>query len=185
MPSKLSSRTLGLHFLPFEEVKSRLHNFDIVINCISYPGYLISKDDVPRRKRGQIFVDIAMPRAIDPDVSNIGNITLIDMEMIKDISSQNNVVKLKAVETANKIVSDEVEKLKIKCFERFSVDDFQKTIHRKVRSLLRCYFGEAFDQKIDQAAQKITLMHLRRLKQYNLSLEERKRRLSLLKEMFM
>jgi len=175
----------GIHVLPFNEVKSRLHDFDIVITCISCPGYLISKDDVSIRKTGQIFVDIAMPRAIDPDISHIDSISLINMEMIKDVSSQNNVVKLKAARMAREIVSDEIEKLKIKCFERFSVDSFQKNIHRKVRDLLISCFREASDQEIDEAAQKITLMHLQKLKQHNLSLEERKRRLSFLKEVFM
>lgn len=175
----------GIRFLPFDEVKSRLSNFDIVINCSSYPGYLISKEDVSTRKRGQIFVDIAMPRAIDPEVAHIDNISLINMEMIKEVSSQNNVVKLGAAKIAREIVSDEVEKLKIKCFEKSSVDSFQRNIHRKVRDLLISYFREASDQEIDQAAQKITIMHLQKLKQHNLSLEERKRRLSFLKEVFM
>jgi len=146
---------------------------------------LISKDDVSTRKGGQIFVDIAMPRAIDPEVSHMDNTSLIDMETIKDVSSQINVVKLKAVKMASEIVNDELEKLKIKCFERLSVDTFQKDIHRKVRGLLTSYFKETSVQKIDQAAQKITLMHLQSLKQHNLNLEERKRRLSFLKEVFM
>ena len=107
------------------------------------------------------------------------------METIKDVSSQNNIVKLETVKMASEIVNDELEKLKIKCFERFSVDTFQKDIHEKVRGLLTSYFKETSVQKIDQAAQRITLMHLQRLKQHTLDLEERKRRLSFLKEVFM
>ena len=67
------------------------------------------KDVLKRRKyRPMFFIDIAVPRDIDPDVNNVDNVYLYDIDDLKEVVEENLAHRRVEAEKAQGIVDEEV-----------------------------------------------------------------------------
>ncbi len=78
----------------FEEFLSRLHEVDIVISSTGAPHVVIKARDVrgvlkTRRQKPMFFIDIAVPRDIDPDVNSLDNVYLYDIDDLQEVVEEN------------------------------------------------------------------------------------------------
>jgi glutamyl-tRNA reductase len=64
----------------------------------------------PRRHRLLFFIDIAVPRDIAPEVNNIGNVYLYDIDDLKGVVEINKAEREKEATKAERIVEEEVIK---------------------------------------------------------------------------
>ena len=62
-----------------------------------------------RRNRPMFFVDIAVPRDIDPKVNEIDNIFLYDIDDLQSVVEKNKQQRLKESERAEEIISQEAD----------------------------------------------------------------------------
>ncbi len=109
------SRSLGGSAISLEEVGEALVDADIVISSTGAPGTILSKDQVkrimrPRRHRLLFFIDIAVPRDIDPKVNDIDNVYLYDIDDLKGVIEFNKAEREKEASKANRMVEAEVIK---------------------------------------------------------------------------
>jgi len=77
----------------FEKMAEHLDEVDIVITSTSAPNYLIVPSMVDsamnrRKQRPIFFIDIAVPRNIDPKVNDLYNIYLYDIDDLQAVVSQ-------------------------------------------------------------------------------------------------
>ncbi len=101
--------------IPFSELRSALNEVDIVISATDAPEYVITRDMVSQAclKRdgdGLFLFDLAMPRDIDPDVGNIGAVSLYNMDDLSAIAEENLEERKKAAEDAEVVVDGEVRR---------------------------------------------------------------------------
>lgn len=78
----------------FEEIPGCLSRADIVISSTGSPDYVIKKDIVKpamkkRNNRPVFFIDIAVPRDIDPDINRIVNSYVYDIDDLKGVIDEN------------------------------------------------------------------------------------------------
>ncbi len=78
----------------FEEIPSCLQTADIIISSTGSPQAVIRKDQVKpvlrsRKNRPLFFIDIAVPRDIDPDVNRLSNTYVYDIDDLKGIIEEN------------------------------------------------------------------------------------------------
>jgi len=78
----------------FEEVRDYLRQVDIVISSTGAPGYILVRDDFKglmraRRNRPLFFIDIAVPRDIDPEINRINNVYVYDIDDLKTAIQEN------------------------------------------------------------------------------------------------
>ena len=78
----------------FEENIETLKRVDIVISSTGATDFIVSKHDVKeimrhRRNRPMFFIDIAVPRDIDPAINRITNAYVYDIDDLKDVISEN------------------------------------------------------------------------------------------------
>jgi glutamyl-tRNA reductase len=78
----------------FEEVRDYLRQVDIVISSTGAPGYILVPDDFKglmraRRNRPLFFIDIAVPRDIDPEINRINNVYVYDIDDLKSAIQEN------------------------------------------------------------------------------------------------
>lgn len=90
---ELAARYNGLA-VPFEGIFSKLAEVDIVISSTGAPEPVIHARDMAgvmkkRRNRPMFFIDIAVPRDIDPDVNSLDNIYLYDIDDLKEVVEEN------------------------------------------------------------------------------------------------
>ena len=86
---------------------------DIIISSTGSPEAIIRardiKDVLKRRKyRPMFFIDIAVPRDIDPDVNNLDNVYLYDIDDLKEVVEENLAHRRVEAEKAQGIVNEEV-----------------------------------------------------------------------------
>ncbi|PYS09858.1 MAG: glutamyl-tRNA reductase [Acidobacteria bacterium] len=100
--------------VPFEHFIDHMAGADIVITSTGAPHFIIGKNlaeqVIHRRKNKPIFfIDIAVPRDIDPAVNGIDNAFLYDIDDLQQVIDANLKERLKEAMRAEEIVDNEVE----------------------------------------------------------------------------
>ena len=109
------ARTLNGSALDFEAFKNELHRADIVITSTSAPNFIIKKEIVEkaiheRKNKPIFFIDIAVPRDIEPDVNDLENVYLYDIDDLQVVVSANIKEREKEAKNAMNLISQEVTK---------------------------------------------------------------------------
>ena len=109
------ARTLNGSALDFEAFKNELHRADIVITSTSAPNFIIKKEMVEkaiheRKNKPIFFIDIAVPRDIEPDVNDLENVYLYDIDDLHVVVSANMKEREKEADNAMHFISQEVTK---------------------------------------------------------------------------
>lgn len=91
-----------------------LPEVDILIASSGAPHYILNKADVQaalsaRRNRPVFLIDIAVPRNIDPEVNELENVYLYDIDDLREVVSVNQNERRKEAEHAEALVAEEVE----------------------------------------------------------------------------
>lgn len=102
----------------FYELFDALNETDIVITSTGSPQVIIrAKDMKPvlkkRKQRPMFFIDIAVPRDVDPDVNSLDNVFLYDIDDLKDVVEENMAQRREEAQKARAIVEEEVHKFGI------------------------------------------------------------------------
>jgi len=100
---------LAIHF---NEIWEGMKRADIVISSTGCPHFIITREDMERLmlERGgrPIFlIDVAVPRDVDPAVCEVPACTLVNVDGLEQVASQNLRERQRAVEAANQIIAEE------------------------------------------------------------------------------
>lgn len=98
----------------FKDLSQRLAESDIVISSTGSPQFIIRKDDVQRamtlrKNRPIFFIDIAVPRDIDPEINKIDNTFVYDIDDLKNVAEANRKERQREAEKAEEIVTAEAQ----------------------------------------------------------------------------
>jgi glutamyl-tRNA reductase len=101
--------------ISFEHLFDQLPQADIVISSTGAPGYVVSKEQAAgllaaRRNRPVFFVDIAVPRDIDPRVNELDNAFVYDIDDLGQVVEANKKQRSREAVWAEEIVQAEVQK---------------------------------------------------------------------------
>jgi glutamyl-tRNA reductase len=104
---------LGGTSVDFSNLLQELHNVDIVISSVNTTEYIISANELHKifRYRGNrplFIIDIGVPRNIDPEVNNIDNIFLHDIDTLNHIIDSNLAHRKAEIPKAHTIILDEL-----------------------------------------------------------------------------
>lgn len=93
--------------VPFSEFKKQLQHSDIVLSSTGATEILVTVDDAKeamthRKRKPMFFIDIAVPRDIDPQVGSLENVYVYDVDDLKAVVEANRKLRereaLRAVE---------------------------------------------------------------------------------------
>ncbi|HET7291962.1 MAG TPA: glutamyl-tRNA reductase [Vicinamibacteria bacterium] len=103
---------LGGQAAPFEALQAELAKADVVISSTGAPHTVIHKEDVAAavraRRRPLFLIDIAVPRDVEPDVRELANVFLYDLDDLKAVADANLRERKKEAASAEAIVESEV-----------------------------------------------------------------------------
>ncbi len=113
---RLADETTGTAY-PFGEIPALLNAVDMVLTSTGAESPIISKDSVlaamrKRKNKPLFFIDIAVPRDVDPAVNQVDNVYLYDIDDLRQLSQQHLSDRHKESEKAKAIVSDEVTRFR-------------------------------------------------------------------------
>jgi glutamyl-tRNA reductase len=101
--------------IKFEEIFENLKTVDIIISSTGSKNYVIKKDAVKeimkeRKNRSLFFIDIAVPRDIDPSINKLTNAYVYDIDDLNGIIDDNIEVRNKEAVKGERIVDESVIK---------------------------------------------------------------------------
>ena len=111
--SEKLAHSVGGRAVAFAELEQHLAAADIVISSTSAPGYVITRDAVERalhhrRRRPIFFIDIAVPRDLDPEINRVRNAYLYDIDDLQHVVESNRHEREKDAQHAERIVDEEL-----------------------------------------------------------------------------
>ncbi|MBW1896004.1 MAG: glutamyl-tRNA reductase [Deltaproteobacteria bacterium] len=97
----------------FEEIGDYLKQVDIVISSTGAPHYILVPDDFKgvmrsRKNRSLFFIDIAVPRDIDPEINRINNVYVYDIDDLQDAIQENIDERRKEAQRGERVVDGAV-----------------------------------------------------------------------------
>jgi len=97
----------------FQEITSQLEDVDIVVTSTASQEFVITYEQVKgclrkRRNRPLFFIDIAVPRDVQPDVNDLDNVYVYDIDDLKGIIQVNMEQRELEAVKAERIVLEEV-----------------------------------------------------------------------------
>jgi glutamyl-tRNA reductase len=108
MASRLQGRAVR-----FDQIRDELRQADIVVSSTAAPHYLLHRADVEelmrlRRNRPLFLIDIAVPRDIDPEVNQIDNAYLYDIDDLEGVVASHREARQQEAAQAELLVEREV-----------------------------------------------------------------------------
>lgn len=103
----------GADAQPLDAIPSALLEADVVISATAAPHLVVHADMVAaamqaRQGRPLLLVDLAVPRDIDPLCADLDDVTLVDVDGLRDVVNRSMQLRLQAREEATVIVEDDV-----------------------------------------------------------------------------
>ena len=160
------SRALRGEVIAYETVPQRLSEMDIVITSSAAPHYVLTRDWVrraleTRKNHPMFFIDIAVPRNIDPEVNELEHAFLYDIDDLQKLTDRNMRTRRQIAMQAEAIVTEEVGRLEAKLRARdmsptiVSLQEQLELIRKEVLGRYRSRLGNlSADQ--EQALEALT-----------------------------
>ena len=100
--------------IKFEEFIQEMVRTDIVICSTGAPTYILTKNQMQKvmreRKQRQVFIiDISVPRNIDPEINDLDNVYLYNVDDLQGVVHANMFERQKEAEKAEKIIEEEID----------------------------------------------------------------------------
>ena len=109
------ARDLAGTAVPFEDLFSVMAQVDIVITSTAAPEPIVTSADVSaalhaRRGRPLFFIDIAVPRNVEPAVNDLDNVFVYDVDALRSVVDANLRERQREAQRAESLVEREVAK---------------------------------------------------------------------------
>lgn len=111
--AKNLSKKYGGEVIAFCDMKEILSQVDICICSAGAPHYLLEKDVVERvmdlrNNKKLVFIDISMPRNIDPLVGEVNNVLLYQIDDLKEVVDSNIKLREQAAVEVRAIIEEKL-----------------------------------------------------------------------------
>ncbi len=109
------ARKFGGSAIPFENLYSTAAQADIVITSTGAPQAIFGVEQAQqfmqrRRSRPMVFIDIAVPRDVDPEINRLDGIFLYDIDDLESLASSHLAERRREAELAEALVAAEADR---------------------------------------------------------------------------
>lgn len=141
---------LGGMAVNFEQMPQQLAAADIVISSTGAPHYIIKKEQVlnilkMRRSRPMFFIDIAVPRNIEPSVNEIDNVFLYNIDDLESVVEANLKERQREALKAEEIIKADVAKY-MKWLDGLSIVPLIISLREKIDAIRRAELDKIFSK---------------------------------------
>jgi len=133
--------------ISFEDLLNELIHIDIVICSTAAPHYILMKKEIQgimkqRKQKPMFIIDISVPRNIDPEINDLDNVYLYDIDDLQGVIEINIQERNKEAQKADEIISAEVEAF-FKWMASLSVTPTIIALREKVETIRRSELEKA------------------------------------------
>lgn len=138
--------------ISINKVDQALAAVDIVITSVTAPHHVITSEDIKnimfeRGGKPIFLIDIAVPRNIDPSVTETENVYLYNVDNLKDIAEKNMRGRMQELEKANSIIDEDVDDF-VSWYEGLSIAPTITVIKNKFNEIRENELGRYRNRKM-------------------------------------
>lgn len=109
------AEAFGGEAVPFEQLHETADRADIVLTSTGASEFLFRREHgerflARRRNRPMFFIDISVPRNVDPEVNRLDGMFVYDIDDLQAVAAGNTAERQKEAERAEKIIEIEVDR---------------------------------------------------------------------------
>ncbi len=109
---------MGGSAVRFDDWQSVLSRVDVVISSTGAPHAIVHREDVEKARRARkfrplFFIDIAVPRDIDPAVGEIEEVYLYDIDTLEQLAEEARTRRQLQIDECDRIIDAELAKLNL------------------------------------------------------------------------
>jgi glutamyl-tRNA reductase len=109
---------MGGSAVRFDDWQSVLQRVDVVISSTGAPHAIVHREDVEKTRRARkfrplFFIDIAVPRDIDPAVGEIEEVYLYDIDTLEQLADAARARRQLQIDQCDRIIDRELAKLNL------------------------------------------------------------------------
>ncbi|RAP26284.1 glutamyl-tRNA reductase [Candidatus Marinamargulisbacteria bacterium SCGC AG-333-B06] len=93
--------------IPFDKISESIKDFDIIIAATSVRTPLFNQHHFDTKKP-YLMIDLGLPRNIDPKLETLANVTLINVDGLKEVANINVKKKMGELSKVNAIINEEL-----------------------------------------------------------------------------
>lgn len=160
------AQQFGGRAIHFEELYERCEQADIVITSTGAPVAIFRREHgerflARRRNRPMFFIDIAVPRDVDPAMNELDGIFVYDIDDLQDAVSSHTAERQIEAQRAEKIIDEEVERFQARLKTLHivpaivSLQDYVETIRQAELDRVRGRLGQLSPEQ-EQALESLT-----------------------------
>lgn len=143
----------------YDRLFERMLDADIVISSTAATSYVVTEADVAKVMRGRrarplFFIDIAVPRDIDPEVNNIDDVFLYDIDSLNGVVQSNLAERMREADLAEQIIAEEIAAFE-RWLESLEVVPTVAAIRAKAEGIRRAEMEKAFKRLDGLSAQEL------------------------------
>jgi glutamyl-tRNA reductase len=102
----------------FDDWRKVMERVDVVISSTGAPHLLIHREEVEKVRRARkfrplFFIDIAVPRDIDPAVGDIEEVYLYDIDTLEQLAEEGRARRELQIEECERIIDSELSKMNL------------------------------------------------------------------------
>jgi len=107
------ARRFGGLAIPLDEVASRIGEADVILTCTAAPGFVIRREHIEKARRDPLFfIDIAVPRDVDPAVNELDGCYLYDIDDLEAVVAETLAGRRREAGKAEALVAAEAERFR-------------------------------------------------------------------------
>ena len=134
----------------FEEIMPHLEQVDIIISSTGSQEYILHPSDIKgimrhRRNRPLFFIDIAVPRDIDPRINQINNAYVYDIDDLNEVVDDNIQDRRREAIKADRIIDAAIIQFR-QWYDSLNVVPTIKALHAKIRGLAQAEVKKTLGQ---------------------------------------
>jgi glutamyl-tRNA reductase len=154
--------------IEFSDLKNYLNDYDIILTATGAGHVLFDKSDLTGNKK-QILIDLAVPRNIDSNVSDLPNISLITIDSLQHDLDSTTHKRIESVKDAEAIIDQMANEFftwldnrALRPVIKSITENMQKMHAQEIENSRQCYSPEIY-HAVDEYADRLTKKYIRAL----------------------
>lgn len=153
----------AIETIEYHERHEKIHEMDIVISATASPHIVVKNDALGQLQQDITFLDMAVPRDIDPllDQQSLANVVTLDD--FHDISKKHMKLRQDIADQINRLICEEVKELELWIL-RTKVDGVIAQMHKKQHRVVKensewiqeLSFSEKQSKAVDEMLKRVT-----------------------------
>lgn len=109
------AENIGVEAVDYAKRYEYMQAADCIISATSSPHYTVTHYDLKnylKDSKKRLFIDLAVPPDIDPSVTRLDGVSLVNIDYFEKLARENNSLKMDSVDIAKQMIEKEIDTLK-------------------------------------------------------------------------